>query len=243
MAAAFVDAAAGGGGLVQVPALLILFPAVPYPMLAGTNKIASGCGTLVALGKFRTAIKIPRSALFLVPLTFAGSYAGACLVSSINQRMVRPGVAIILAGVWLLASIRKAPNPDLDKEELPYRLNGWIPLALALTIGFYDGLIGPGTGLFLIYGFVYWIGVTYLQASALAKLLNLTSNVAAIIYFSFHGSFLPLLLPYMIPAQVLGGYLGAKAAVKWGSKFIRSISLWVTALLVLKLVWDVALGR
>jgi hypothetical protein len=90
----------------------------------------------------------------------------------------------------------------------------------------------------LIYGFVYWVGLTFLQASALAKLLNLTSNVAAIVYFAWHGSVLPWLLPLMIPAQVVGAYFGAFAAVKWGSRFIRRLSLWITALLIVKLIVD-----
>ena len=111
-------------------------------------------------------------------------------------------------------------------------------MVVAFLIGGYDGLVGPGTGMFLLFSMVYLGGASFLAASGLAKLLNLTSNVASILYFLWQRSILgqPLLL--MIPGQMIGARLGASCAIRYGSGFVRTMSLWVTAALVAKLLWD-----
>ncbi|MCT1459676.1 TSUP family transporter [Aestuariimicrobium sp. p3-SID1156] len=237
LVAGWVDAVVGGGGLIQLPSLLIGLPAdTPVATVSGTNKISSAAGTLVATGTYLRKVKVQW--LYALPLMLAayvGSSIGARLVTLMPREWFTPIVLVALIGVgWY--TVRR-PQMGLNHE---VRRSGW-PLALMMTaiglvIGIYDGFLGPGTGSFFVIALVAILGYGFLQASAMAKLANLTTNVAAIVVL--HDVINWKIGLAMATANLTGGFVGAAMAVRWGNAFVRRVFLVVVVVLGLRLAWD-----
>ena len=227
-----VDAIAGGGGLITLPALLMA--GLPPHVALGTNKGQSVYGSCAALIAFWRAGRVDRrQAVFAFPLGFVGSLAGAQLVLLIDKNALRPIVIAMLFGAALLLIVRKPERSEDDRAS-----RRWIAALLALVIGCYDGFFGPGTGTFLIVGFVTLCGRSLVHATADAKVVNFASNLAAVATFARHGTIMFEIAMPMALGQVAGGLIGARLAIKGGAKLIRIMVIVVSGALVAKLAWD-----
>lgn len=235
LVAGFVDAIAGGGGLLTVPVLLAT--GLPPQDALGTNKFQSSCGTTVATWQYaqHDLLKWPELRLG-VAATLVGAVGGAVAVHFLKPEFLRPLIPVLLVAIALYTWLK----PDLGREALPPRL-ARIPFALGfgLLIGFYDGFFGPGTGTFWTVACVLLLGCDLLRATAYTKAMNLTSNLASLGVFLATGHVRFGLGLTMAAGQMIGGRLGAKAAVKGGSKLIRPVFLTMVIALAGKLAWDV----
>ena len=229
--AGIVDAIAGGGGLITLPALLTA--GVPTPLAFGTNKGQSVWGSGAALVAFWRAGRVDRRlALFAFPLAFVGSAIGAHAVLGIDKDALKPLVIAMLIGAAVLLLIKK---PSRDADLPPTRRSFAIALVLAFVIGAYDGFFGPGTGTFLIVGFVALCGRSMTRATADAKVVNFASNLAALATFAQAGSVIWKISLAMAVGQLAGGVIGARLAIRGGTRLIRALVLLVSGALVLKL--------
>lgn len=232
--AGLVDAVVGGGGLIQLPALLVTLPSTPLPLLLGTNKFASCMGTAVAALRYARTVTIPwRTVSLSAGLAFLFSFLGARCVSHLDPGMLRPLVVVILFAVLIFTLCR----PNLGKVHAP-KLSQLRQLVVGAffgsIIGFYDGFIGPGTGSFLLFVFVAVIGFDFLHASACAKIINLGTNLAALVYFiPTHNVQYELALT-MGAANMVGAYVGAHLSIERGTRFIRVFFILVVTALLLK---------
>lgn len=227
-----VDAIAGGGGLITLPALLAA--GLPPHLALGTNKGQSVWGSGAALVAFWRAGKVDRGrAWWTFLLGLVGSLVGARLVLWISPHALRPIVIGMLIGAAVLLMIKKPQRED----DAPHG-RAWIVGGLALAIGGYDGFFGPGTGTFLIVGFVTLCGMSMVRATANAKVVNFASNLAAVGAFASAGSIAWKVALPMAAGQLVGGIIGARMAMKGGAKLIRVMVLVVSGALVAKLGYD-----
>ncbi len=240
--AGWVDAVVGGGGLIQLPALLVGLPqAAPVQILA-TNKLGSVCGTSVSsLTYYRRVRPDPRTFGPLMALAFAGSLAGALVASHIPKDAFDPIVLVVLVLVGGYVLLK----PSIG-ETTALRFAGHQHLIAAMVagavIGFYDGALGPGTGSFFVFTLVGLLGYSFLEASAKARMANWATNVAALCIFIPQGAVLWKIGLAMGACNLLGGYLGARIAVARGARFVRVVFVVVVAAFILKIGADV-LGR
>lgn len=236
--AGFVDAIVGGGGLILVPAMFAVFPTAQPATLFGTNKSAAVWGTAIATWQYSRRVHIGWSSMLPgVVAAILGAFVGAYAVTVINPDFLRKLLPVILLGVLLYTLAKK----DMGREHVP-RYRGLheqvITSAVGLVIGCYDGFFGPGTGSFFVFLFVRLLGYDFLHASVNAKLLNLATNLSALLLFTLKGHVwwhfaIPLAL-----ANVLGSMLGTWMALRHGTGFIRIIFIVVVSLLILKTGWD-----
>ena len=236
--AGFVDAVAGGGGLVQLPALLIGISNKPIPMILGTNKIPSIFGTSSAAASYFKKVRPDlRLTLSMAIPALIGSVAGAHLASHFPTSVFHPLILtlIVLVGIYTWSK----PNLGLN-ENLRYSASTrlWIVAACGLLIGFYDGLFGPGTGTFLVFLLVIVVGYEFLKASATAKLVNISTNFGAIVTFQITGHIWWKLGLALAFANVTGALIGSRLAIRGGSPLVRKIFLLVVAALIAKLSYD-----
>ena len=237
--AGFIDAIAGGGGLVQTPALLLAFPNENPVSVVGTSKTAAFFGTATAAIKYRRSIKTDtRLLLAMVLPAFIGSGLGALLASRISATSFKSAIFFMMIVIFLY-TWRK---PELGKVQLekhsPRKLK-MIGGAAAALIGFYDGLIGPGTGTMLMIFLVAVMGFAFIGASAIAKVVNATTNVASMIVVGLNVGIMWKLGIALGLANLVGGYLGSHLALKKGSSFIRLFYLIVTGLLIARLGYSI----
>jgi hypothetical protein len=226
LGAGFVDAIAGGGGLITVPALVAA--GLPTHIALGTNKGQSVWGSGAAMAAFWRAGRIDRrQASYAFPLALLGSAVGATIVSGIPEHILRPIVIGMLIGASVLLVVKK-PSRDEDAPSAHW----YVAALLALVIGAYDGFFGPGTGTFLIVGFVALCGRSLVHASADAKVVNFASNLAAVAVFSQrHAIIWTISLP-MALGQLIGGSLGAHFAMRGGARVVRIFVLLVSGALI-----------
>jgi uncharacterized protein len=239
LAAGFVDAVVGGGGLIQLPALLVGLPhATPLQILA-TNKLASICGTTVSSATYYRRIRPdPRTFLPMMVLAFAGSFCGALVASQIPRAAFEPIVLVVLVVVGAYVLLR----PQLG-EATSLRYAGHRHLAAALAvgfvIGFYDGALGPGTGSFLVFALVGLLGYSFLEASAKARLANWATNLGALALFVPQGGVLWQVGLVMGACNLTGSYVGARVAVARGARFVRAFFIVVVSAFVVRIGGDV----
>ena len=236
--AGLVDAVAGGGGLIQVPALFAAYPNVPPATLLATNKLAAVGGTLNAGRKFLRHVSLPWAIVLPAVLAgFIGSLLGANAVSNFPAEPLRKALPFVLLFLLLYTWYQ----PSLGEAHAPQGIsrNQQIKAALlGLTIGFYDGFFGPGTGSFLLFGFVRFFGFDFLHASAATKLVNVATNLAAILMLASLGQInWPLGIAMMI-ANIAGSQFGSRLAIKHGSTFVRKAFLVIVSVLILKSAWN-----
>ena len=230
--AGVVDAIAGGGGLVTVPVLLAA--GLPVPVALATNKGQASFGAVSSFFSFwaRDGIDRRRAPLAFV-CGFLGSLAGARVLLLVRPEPLKPIVLVLLlVAAGLVAYPRKPATGDAK----PWAMLALGPIAFAL--GFYDGFFGPGVGSMLIVAFVLVFGDTLTRASGNAKVVNLASNLAALLLFSLKGAVLWRIAAPMAAANALGAFVGARLAVKRGDKLVRAVVLGVVTVLVLKMAYD-----
>jgi uncharacterized membrane protein YfcA len=237
--AGFIDSVVGGGGLVQVPALLVLLPGYPVATLFGTNKAASIWGTAVAAWSYARHIETPwRSVLPMGLAALILSFVGAAAVSHLDNAMLKPAILGVLVAV-LGYTLWKKDFGKLHAPRLSTAQQTLIGLLAGSAIGFYDGFLGPGTGSFLVLAFVGLFGFSFLHASASAKAVNVITNFAALAYFLSHGSVLWQFAIPMAVCNVAGSLVGTKMAIRRGAGFVRGVFIGVVGLLILRLAYDV----
>jgi uncharacterized membrane protein YfcA len=232
--AGFIDSIAGGGGLIQLPALLIGLPKSDTAEVLGTNKLSAVFGTTTAAALYRKQIKPDPKILIAMGLpAFLGSAGGAVLASKIPTSSMRPMVLVLL----IIVAIYTWFKPDLGKFEnlrhLPKRRVQIAALA-GVIIGFYDGIFGPGTGSFLMLILVASLGYAFITASAIAKVVNVATNVGAIMVFGINGAVIWQIGIILGVANISGAVIGARLAIKGGSSLVRKVFLFVTVALIVK---------
>ena len=232
--AGFIDSIAGGGGLIQLPALLIGLPKSDTAEVLGTNKLSAVFGTTTAAALYRKQIKPDPKILLAMGLpAFLGSAGGAVLASKIPTSSMRPMVLVLL----IIVAIYTWFKPDLGKFEnlrhLPKR-RVQIAAIAGVVIGFYDGIFGPGTGSFLMLILVASLGYAFITASAIAKVVNVATNVGAIMVFGINGAVIWQIGIIMGVANISGAIIGARLAIKGGSTLVRKVFLFVTVALIVK---------
>lgn len=228
----FIDAIAGGGGLIMVPALV--FAGLPPHIVLGTNKVQSMCGTAMATYRYR------RAGLFrigpnkpLVAATFVGAAAGALVIQRLDSRVLALAVPLLLLAVALYTVF----SPRMDDADSEPRIGEKAYYPVASAVGFYDGFFGPGTGAFFATTLVGLRGFGLTRATGLTKLLNVTSNFASVIVFAMGGQVLWLLGLCMAAGSILGGWLGAHSATRFGARLIRPLMVTASLALTGKLLW------
>jgi len=236
--AGFVDAVVGGGGLIQIPALFTVYPQAVPGMLFGTNKMSSICGTAAATMRYTRGIKLRWP--MLVPTSIGAlifSFLGARAVTLLPLQVIRPLVLVLLIVVAAYTFHKKhfgiAHVPLL--KGAPER---WLGFITGAVLGFYDGFFGPGTGTFLIFIFVRVFGYDFLNASASAKVINVMTNLAALLYFLPTGNVLWQAAAIMAVANVLGSVSGSHLALRHGAVFVRRLFLGVLTAIILKFGYD-----
>jgi uncharacterized membrane protein YfcA len=236
--AGFVDAIVGGGGLILVPALFATFPAAHPATLLGVNKSASIWGTAFATWQYSRRVQLRWASLWPAALAgFAGSLGGAWLVTVISQDFLRKVLPLVLLAVLIYTLAKK----ELGRAHAP-RYSGaseiWAMGVVGVALGFYDGFFGPGTGSFLVFLLVRWLGYDFLHASASAKLINTATNLAALILFALKGMIWWQFALVMGSANVVGSLLGTRMALKHGTGFVRIVFIVVVSALILKTGYD-----
>lgn len=238
-AAGLVDAVAGGGRLVLVPALFSAFPEAPPARLLGTNKIAGIVGTVAAGLRYRRAVEISwRTVAPMLVAAFLASLAGAFgHQPGARGTLVRQALPVVLALLFLYTLLK----PNLGAEHKPH-LSGWreavVAVLTGVVLGFYDGLFGPGTGSFLMFAFVRIFGFDFLNASASTKLVNVATNFAAILLFAVTVQLWWRLGLTMAVANLAGSQVGSWLAIRHGSGFVRKVFLVVVLALLVKTAKD-----
>lgn len=243
LAAGWIDAVTGGGGILQLPALLLGVPQASPTQALGTNKLSSiwgtGAATVTYLRRFRPDF---RTALPMAAAAFVGSLTGAQIARSLPEEVFLPIIVVALIAVWIVTLLR--PEMGLDQRlKFEGRTRHYvIAVLVGAGIGVYDGALGPGTGTFLIMALVGLLGYSFLAASVTAKIVNLGTNAAALIVFGLTGNVLWLLGFVMAAANVTGAVVGARTALRRGSGFIRAVFLTVVGVLIVRLSWTVFAG-
>ena len=232
--AGFLDAIVGGGGLIQLPALLIQFPQLALPTLFGTNKIAALSGTSIAAVQYAKRIRFNWKVLLSISLfSFLFSFLGARTVSYLDSEALKPLILIILIAIAIYTFIKKDLG-NVATKDLSTTKKMIFGALIGAVIGFYDGFFGPGTGSFFVLAFVVILGFDFLSASAYAKVVNCITNISALLVFVSHGNYLLELAILMAVFNVLGNFLGTKIAVKKGNGFIRIVFLIIVMLMILR---------
>lgn len=237
--AGFIDSVVGGGGLIQLPALLIGFPKTPVPTLFGTNKISALAGTSMAAIQYSRHIRYNFKLLLTVAFfAFVASFAGAKTVSIINPAVLKPVILVILVLIGIYTFLKKDLG-TVQSKTLSENKKMVLGSLLGLLVGFYDGFLGPGTGSFLVLGFVVLLGFEFVSASAYAKIINCATNVSALFVFIRQGNYLLGVAVVMAVGNIAGSLIGSRMAIKKGNHFIRIFFLIVVAILIIRYAYDV----
>jgi uncharacterized protein len=240
--AGWVDAVVGGGGLIQLPALVVGLPGASPVQILATNKLGSVMGTTASsLTYYRRISPDPRTFGPLMVLAFAGSLGGALVASKIPKAAFDPIVllVLVLVGGYVLF---KPSLGDVTALRWSGHRHTIAAMVAGAVIGFYDGALGPGTGSFFVFTLVGLLGYSFLQASAKARMANWATNVAALCVFVPQGAVLWKVGLVMGACNLLGGYIGARTAVAKGATFVRVIFIVVVSAFILKIGTDVLGG-
>ncbi|MFF5083654.1 sulfite exporter TauE/SafE family protein [Actinoplanes sp. NPDC000266] len=235
-AAGWVDAVVGGGGLILVPALLLGLPGLSPVTALGTNKVASICGTTTAAVTYARRTKIdwrvagPAAGAAVV---FAG--LGAVTASSIPVDWFRPAIMVLLLGVLAFVVLRPSFGVTVKAADPTARRRAIAVVVAGVAIAFYDGVFGPGTGTFLIITFTALLGLDFVSSSATAKILNVGTNLGALVVFAAGGHVLWWLGLSMAVCNIAGARFGARTALKRGAGFVRMALVVVVVGMVIRL--------
>jgi len=236
--AGLVDAVAGGGGLIQVPALFAIFPTLPPSILLGTNKLSAITGTTVATLRYGWSVPIQwRSVLPAAVVAGAGALAGAKTVTVLDPLILRP-LLLVLLSVMAIYTLTRPKLGARSNSTAPLQRGGATFYAVTAIFGFYDGFFGPGAGSVMMFLLVRFFGHDFLSAAATTKVLNLATNFGALMLFIYTGNVLYAVALPMAAFNVAGGFLGAHLAVRKGSSFIRIVFLIIVTVLIGKVLFD-----
>ena len=229
-----LDAIAGGGGLITIPALLAA--GVPPTMALGTNKLQACGGSFSASLYFiRKKTVSLKEVWLLILLTFIGASGGTIFVQMLDVSQLKallPFLILIIAGYFLFS---KTLDDQDRKQRISYPL---FAFTAAVGIGFYDGMFGPATGSFFTLAFVLLLGFNLTKSVAHAKVLNFTSNIASLIFFMLGGAILWKVGLVMMAGQFIGGNIGARLVVTKGKQLIRPLIVTISLIMVTKMLWD-----
>jgi len=239
LGAGWVDAVVGGGGLIQLPALMVLNPGQPVATALATNKLASIAGTSsAAVAYLRKAKPDLQVAVPAGALAICAAAAGAVCAAAISSSVLKPVIMVVLLSVAALVVLK----PDLGRvPKLVLRTRRRLAAAIlipGLAIAFYDGLVGPGTGTFLVVAFTTLLGIDFVNASANAKIINTGTNLGALVVFAAQGQVLWAIGLAMAACNIVGAQLGARMAINRGAGFVRGVLLCVVTALVIKLGYE-----
>ena len=235
--AGFVDASAGGGGIIALPAYV--FTGMPAHFALGCNKFSSACGTTLSVFKFWKAGAVSiRSSLLAAFSSFIGSGIAASIVLTIPDHVIKTMLLIILPLAAIVIFLKK----DMGEDDLSHSLSRRSAILLSLLIGFliggYDGMFGPGAGTFAIFAFSSIMKYDIKTASGNAKIVNLASNYASLFTFALAGTvYYQIAIPAAI-CNIIGNYIGAAHALKKGGRFIRPMMIIVFIFLLAKIGLD-----
>ncbi|MET9292501.1 TSUP family transporter [Streptomyces sp. NPDC003077] len=240
LAAGWIDAVVGGGGLLLLPALLVGLPHTPAAFVLGTNKSTAIVGTTAAAITYvRKAGIDVRTALRIGVAALGGSLAGAFFAAGIDSDVLRPLIMAVLVGVLLFVLFRPAfgtapaPSGPVTRRRVLAAV-----LIAGLGIGFYDGLIGPGTGAFLVIALAAVLRMDLVSSSATSKVVNVCTNFGALVMFAWQGTVLWQLGALLAVFNLVGGLVGARMALKRGAGFVRGVLVVVVVCLLVKLGFD-----
>lgn len=235
--AGFVDAAAGGGGLISLPAYLAT--GIPAHMAYGCNKFSSACGTTLASLRFlkNRAVDV-QTALLAAAGSFIGSGVAARIVLTLDDQFLKRIVIVFLPIAAIVIFMNRGYGEENCVDCLSKKRKVVFALLIGLFIGFYDGMVGPGTGTFAIIAFSILMKYGLKTASGNAKILNLASNYASLITYAANGNVLWMVAVPAAACNVLGSYFGSGMALKKGAAFIRPMIFCVMFLLLIKIVSD-----
>lgn len=237
--AGFVDAIAGGGGLIQTPASLILLPQLPVATVIGSLKIPAFTGTGFAVIQYLKKVTVNwKLAGIMCGTAFLAAFAGSELLSVVSNRFMKPVIFLVLILVAVYTYTRKDFGQQVIKSHSVKRQTFYAFL-VSILIGFYDGFIGPGAGSFLVLAFIGLLGFDFLHASANAKLVNLSTNLGSIFLFLLKGTILWEIAVPMAVCNGLGGILGARLAIAKGNRFIRIFFMVMITATLLRFGYDV----
>jgi len=233
-----VNAVVGGGGLIQVPGLFSVLPVATPATIMGTDKFAAVLGHATAMRQYTLRMEIPwRLVLLTAAAAFIGSLCGVSVMSAVPARWMRGIVIVVLAVMLIYIWFR--PRFGIHDESKPVtREDLWKGLLLGSAIGFYDGFIGPGTGSFLLFLFVHFFHFDFLKATASAKVVNFSTNLAALMFLVPTGNVIYRLAIPMGIAGIAGAMVGARLAIAGGNRWIRRLFLILAMSLLGKLLWQ-----
>lgn len=239
LGAGFIDAIAGGGGLISVPALL--WAGLPPQIALGTNKMQSTCGTLLAVHRYMQAGLVKWQQVSLaVAVTFFAAMAGTYVVTQVSNEVLKLIVPWLLLAIAAYAMLSRRFGEQPVRTRLSPRVFACLGGSL---LGFYDGFFGPGTGTFWTVACLSLLGLELTRATAYTKVVNLTSNVASLLVFIFAAKIRYDIAGVMIAGQLLGARLGSGLVLRHGAAFIRIVFLVVVLAMVARLLWDQWLAR
>lgn len=237
--AGFVDAIVGGGGLIQTPVAMILLPNLAVANIIGSLKIPAFSGTSFAAFQYLKKVSINWKLLVLMgSIAFGAAFFGSYLLTKVSNDFMKPLLLVVLIGIAFYTFAKKDFGHHQEKD-FSQKKQLFLAVIIALIIGFYDGFIGPGTGSFLVLAFVSVLGFDFLHASANAKMVNLATNFGSICLFILKGKIIWTIAIPMAVCNAIGGFLGAKFAIKKGNTFIRKFFLFVVLLTLIRFGYDV----
>lgn len=239
LVAGWIDAVVGGGGLIQLPALLLV-PGMSAVQALATNKVGSIAGTTASSITYLRKVRPDKSVVIVGALSaLCGAVLGATIASIVPEWLFRPIILAALVGVGVFTLLKPALGAEaqLRFAEQPVKHHG-VSWMLCFTVGVYDGALGPGTGSFLVIGFVALIGFSFLQASASAKVVNWATNFGALLFFVPTGHVVWQAGLAIAVGNMTGGIIGARTAIKRGSGFVRVVFIVVLGILIVSLGWQ-----
>ncbi|WP_313804581.1 TSUP family transporter [Flavobacterium sp.] len=237
--AGFVDAIVGGGGLIQTPIALILLPNYSVASVIGSLKIPSFSGTLIAAQQYLKKVQMNWQLLVVMSVVaFLSAFAGSTLLTQVSNDFMKPLLLVVLSLLAVYTFVKKNFGQHQEKI-LSFRYQLIYAVIISMTVGFYDGFIGPGTGSFFVVAFVSILGFDFLHASANAKMVNLATNFGSICLFVLKGKIIWAIALPMAVCNALGGFFGAKLAIRKGNSFIRIFFLVVVVGTLIRFAYDV----
>lgn len=237
-AAGMLDSIVGGGGLIMTPAMLNLFPGVPILQLIATTRTSSIAGTSVSAWNYLRSVRVDRRILLAAPLSAAlFSLLGVSLAKRMDADVLKLIVLALCITLAVYTFTRKEFGQVLKlQSDAPHVVR--LAILVGAVTGFYNGLIGPGTGTLMVFGFVSVMGLDFLRASAAAKVSNVASDLSSWLVLMLSGYVMWAVVPVLIAGNMLGSYCGSQLAILKGSRFIRWVFLGVVLALIARASYD-----
>lgn len=236
--AGFTDAVVGGGGLIQLPALFIVFSNwLPINVIA-TNRFSSACGTLMAAIQYARKVKVNHKTVVITSIcAMLAALLGAQVMKHTSSEVFKPIVLIALIGVAIYTYWKK--DFGLSSNAKLVRTGIGFPILIGLVIGFYNGFIGPGTGSFLIFALIGLMHYDFLKASASSKIINFATDFATLVYFAYTGAINYKVALPMAVFNIAGGYVGSHLAMLRGSSFVRVFFIVIICIVIIRFAYDI----